>query len=67
MPHVPSLLDVLFIFLIFLLFFGSGRLTGLGKGIGEGIRNFKKGMHSEIPPPPSAPPPQGPDNQQPKS
>lgn len=67
MPHVPSLLDVLFIFLIFLLFFGSGRLTGLGKGIGEGIRNFKKGMRSEIPPPPSSPPPQGQDNQQPKS
>jgi sec-independent protein translocase protein TatA len=66
MPHVPSLLDVLFIFLIFLLFFGSGRLSGLGKGIGDGIRNFKKGLHSENPPPPS-PPPQGPDNQQPKS
>jgi sec-independent protein translocase protein TatA len=66
MPHVPSLLDILFIFLIFLLFFGSGRLSGLGKGIGEGIRNFKKGLNSENPPPPASPP-QGPDNQQPKS
>jgi sec-independent protein translocase protein TatA len=52
MPHVPSLIDVLFIFVLFLLFFGTGRLSGLGKGIGEGIRNFKKGLHGGAPPPP---------------
>src|ERR1700730_7065818 len=36
--------DILFICLIFLLLFGPTRLGGLGKGIGEGIRNFKKGL-----------------------
>ncbi len=26
------------------LLFGSGRIADLGKGLGEGIRNFKKGI-----------------------
>jgi TatA/E family protein of Tat protein translocase len=70
MPHVPSLLDILFIFALFLLIFGPGRLSGLGKGVGEGIRNFKKSMHAETPPAPpgadSAPPPPPLNSQQPK-
>jgi sec-independent protein translocase protein TatA len=44
--HPPSLLDIIFIFVIVLLFWGPGRLQGLGKGIGDGIRNFKKGLRS---------------------
>jgi sec-independent protein translocase protein TatA len=47
--HPPSLLDILFIFVIVLLFWGPGRLQGLGKGIGEGIRNFRKGLHPDVP------------------
>lgn len=30
---------------IVLLFFGPSRLPGLGKSIGEGLRNFKKGLN----------------------
>lgn len=36
--------DILVICLLVLLFWGPSRLSGLGKGIGDGIRNFKKGM-----------------------
>ena len=43
MPHlgVPELMIV---FLIVVVLFGASRLPQIGKGIGEGIRNFKKGM-----------------------
>jgi sec-independent protein translocase protein TatA len=43
-PGWPELLLILF---IVLLIFGSGKLADLGKGLGEGIRNFKKGMRGE--------------------
>ena len=36
--------DILFICLIVLLLWGPTRLGGLGKGIGDGIRNFKKSL-----------------------
>ncbi|HTJ80980.1 MAG TPA: twin-arginine translocase TatA/TatE family subunit [Polyangiaceae bacterium] len=29
---------------IALLFFGGGRISSVGKGLGEGIKNFKKGL-----------------------
>ena len=32
---------------VVLLLFGPSRLPGLGKGIGEAIRGFKKGLHGE--------------------
>jgi sec-independent protein translocase protein TatA len=38
--------DILVICLLVLLFWGPARLSGLGKGIGEGIRNFKKGLRA---------------------
>jgi sec-independent protein translocase protein TatA len=60
--HPPSLLDVLFIFAIVLLFWGPARIGGLGKGLGEGIRNFRKSLRGDSPP---SPPPDS-DNQ-PKS
>jgi sec-independent protein translocase protein TatA len=43
MPHlgVPELLVIL---VIALLIFGPGRLADIGKGLGEGIRNFKSGV-----------------------
>ena len=43
MPNlgVPELMIV---FLIIIVLFGASRLPQIGKGIGEGIRNFKKGM-----------------------
>jgi sec-independent protein translocase protein TatA len=33
--------------LIVLVLFGAGRLAGIGKGLGEGIRNFKKGVKED--------------------
>ena len=39
----------LVVILVILVVFGSSRVAGLGKGLGEGIRAFKKGI-SEDPP-----------------
>ena len=57
MPNlgIPELLILLF---IVVLLFGVGKLPQLGKGIGEGIRNFKQavkdgGQDSEKKEPPS--------------
>jgi sec-independent protein translocase protein TatA len=46
---MPSLgpMELLLIFLIVIILFGSSRLAGIGKGLGEGIRNFKKGMKGD--------------------
>ena len=38
--------------LVVVLLFGPRRLAGLGKGLGEGIRNLKKGLADD---PPRAP------------
>ena len=38
---IPELLIIL---VIALLFFGPGKLADFGKGLGEGIRNFKSSM-----------------------
>ncbi len=36
--------ELLIIALIALLLFGAGRISAVGKGLGEGIRNFKRGL-----------------------
>jgi sec-independent protein translocase protein TatA len=41
---VPELLLIL---VIVVLIFGAGRLPQLGKGIGEGIRNFKHSIRGD--------------------
>ena len=41
---VPELLLIL---LIVLIIFGAGKLPQLGRGLGEGIRNFKKGLKGD--------------------
>jgi len=45
---MPSLgfQELIVIFLIIVLLFGATRLPQIGKGLGEGIRNFKKGLKS---------------------
>jgi sec-independent protein translocase protein TatA len=43
---VPELLLIL---VIVVLIFGAGRLPQLGRGIGEGIRNFKQSIRGEEP------------------
>jgi sec-independent protein translocase protein TatA len=39
--------EMLLILLIFILIFGAGRLPELGRGVGEGIRNFKRSLRDE--------------------
>ncbi len=36
--------ELLVIFLIFVLIFGASKLPQLGRGLGEGIKNFKQGL-----------------------
>ncbi|NLE87666.1 MAG: twin-arginine translocase TatA/TatE family subunit [Myxococcales bacterium] len=36
--------QIVLIALVILLLFGASRLGDIGKGLGEGIRNFKKGI-----------------------
>jgi sec-independent protein translocase protein TatA len=43
----PGLTEILVILGIALLLFGAGRLADIGKGLGEGIRNFKKGLRDD--------------------
>ena len=40
----PSPVQILIVAVVILLLFGAGRLGDMGKGLGEGIRNFKKGI-----------------------
>lgn len=37
------------VILVVLLVFGPNRLAGVGKGLGEGIRSFKKGLNTDDP------------------
>jgi sec-independent protein translocase protein TatA len=39
--------ELLIILLIVLVIFGASKLPQLGRGLGEGIRNFKKGVRDE--------------------
>jgi sec-independent protein translocase protein TatA len=39
--------EMLLILLIVILIFGTSRLPELGRGIGEGIRNFKRSIRDE--------------------
>ena len=41
--------ELLLILLIIVIIFGARRLPELGKGLGEGIRNFKKGFGGKEP------------------
>lgn len=41
---------LLLIALILLLIFGASRIADIGKGLGDGIRNFKKGIRGDDPP-----------------
>ena len=40
------------VLVVVLRVFGPGRLAGLGKGLGEGIRSFKKGLADDPEPKP---------------
>ena len=44
MPGKLGLPEILLILAFALLLFGPGKLASLGKGLGEGIKNFKEAM-----------------------
>jgi len=39
--------EILLILLIVVLIFGTSRIPELGRGLGEGIRNFKKSVRGD--------------------
>ena len=49
--------EIVLILVIVIVLFGGRRIPELGRGIAEGIKNFRKGMHDEgshdDPPPPA--------------
>jgi sec-independent protein translocase protein TatA len=44
---MPGFQELLIILLIVLVIFGASKLPQLGRGLGEGIRNFRKGLKNE--------------------
>jgi sec-independent protein translocase protein TatA len=47
--------ELLVILLIVIIIFGANKLPQLGKGIGQGLRNFKDSIKGEEPPPTDKP------------
>jgi sec-independent protein translocase protein TatA len=47
MLHMPTLTELLVILFIVFLLFGASKLPEVGRGLGEGIRNFKKALSGE--------------------
>lgn len=43
MPHI-GIQELLVVLLILVLLFGATKLPQIGRGLGEGIRNFKRGV-----------------------
>jgi sec-independent protein translocase protein TatA len=39
--------ELIVVFLIVVVLFGASRLPQIGKGLGEGIKNFKKGLKGD--------------------
>ena len=44
---MPGPLELLVIFLVVLLLFGGKKLPEVGRALGEGIKEFKKAIHSK--------------------
>jgi sec-independent protein translocase protein TatA len=47
--------ELLIIFVILVLLFGASKIPQLGKGLGEGIKNFKTGLKGDDSGPDSEP------------
>ncbi len=45
--HLPFPWQLALVLLVVIIIFGASRLPELGKALGEGIRNFKKGLSAE--------------------
>jgi sec-independent protein translocase protein TatA len=41
--------QIILVVLVLVLLFGAGRIAALGRGLGEGIRNFKRGLDDREP------------------
>jgi sec-independent protein translocase protein TatA len=52
--------ELLIILLIVIIIFGANKLPQLGKGFGQGLRNFKESIKGEDAPPPPPPKDAGP-------
>lgn len=44
---MPGPLELVVIFMVVLLIFGPKQITGIAKGLGQGIREFKKAISSD--------------------
>jgi sec-independent protein translocase protein TatA len=44
--------EIIVIIGVAVLLFGGARIASLGKGLGEGIRNFRRGLRDDEEPPP---------------
>jgi len=45
--HFPLPWQLILMLLVVLIIFGANKLPEFGKGLGEGIRNFKKALSGE--------------------
>ena len=43
----PGWQELVLILVIVLAIFGGSKLAGIGRGLGEGVRNFKKGLKGD--------------------
>ncbi|MCJ7764407.1 MAG: twin-arginine translocase TatA/TatE family subunit [Thiovulaceae bacterium] len=49
MPQIPGGFELVLILAVVLLLFGGKKIPQLAKGLGEGIRNFKKSIKDDEP------------------
>ena len=45
--HMPNITELIVILFVVFLLFGANKLPEAGKGLGEGIRNFKKALSGD--------------------
>ena len=48
MPQIPGGFELILILAVVLLLFGGKKIPQLAKGLGEGIRNFKKSVKDDF-------------------